>query len=291
MARVKLSKNVDDLTHPTFMMNFNQKHAIITGGSSGIGKATAKLLAASGANLTIIARSAEKLETAKAEIDAVKLHPEQRVLTRVADVSERPMLENVIDNSVKELGEPDVLIASAGISIPGYFQELPVEIFERTMAINYLGSLYAVRAVLPYMERRKRGNIVLISSGAGLIGIYGYTPYCPSKFALRGLAESLRGELKPLGIGVSIVYPPDTDTPQLETENKTKPPETKQITETAKMWQPDDIAREIIGGINKNKFAITPGIEMALLGRLHSLLGPGLNWYFDKIVAKTRTKV
>ena len=283
--------------HPTFnfwgelqKMNFNQRHAIITGGSSGIGKATAKLLAASGANITIIARSAEKLETAKAEIEAVKLQSEQRVFTQIADVSDRLILENVIDNSVKELGAPDMLITSAGISVPGYFQDLPIELFEETMAINYFGSLYAVRAVLPYMERQKKGNIVLISSGAGLIGIYGYTPYCPSKFALRGLAESLRGELKPLGIRVSIVYPPDTDTPQLETENKTKPPETKQITETAKMWKPEDIAREIIGGIKKNKFAITPGIEMRLLSRLHSLLAPGLNWYFDEIVTQTRMK-
>ena len=283
--------------HPTFnfrgelhKMNFNQKHAIITGGSSGIGKATAKLLVASGANLTIIARSAEKLETAKAEIEAVKLQSEQRVFTAVADVSDRLILENVIENSVKELGAPDILITSAGISVPGYFQDLPIEVFEQTMAINYWGSLYAVRAVLPYMERQKKGNIVLISSGAGLIGIYGYTPYCPSKFALRGLAESLRGELKPLGIRVSIVYPPDTDTPQLEAENKTKPPETKQITETAKMWQPEDIAQEIIGGIKKNKFMITPGIEMTLLSRLHSLLAPGLNWYFDKIVTQTRTQ-
>lgn len=269
-------------------MNFNQKHAIITGGSSGIGKATAKLLATKGANLTLIARSLEKLETAKAEIEAVKLHAEQRILTQVADVSDRIKVEIAIKNSVEEMGVPDLLITSAGISVPGYFQELPIEIFEKTMAINYFGSLYCVRAVLPYMTPQKQGNIVLISSGAGLIGIYGYTPYCPSKFALRGLAESLRGELKPLGIQVTIVYPPDTDTPQLTEENKTKPPETKRITETAKMWQADDIAQEIVTGIEKNTFAIAPGIEMTLLSRLHSVLAPGLNLYFDQIVTQTQ---
>ncbi|MEA5499142.1 SDR family oxidoreductase [Limnoraphis robusta BA-68 BA1] len=272
------------------MMNFNQKHAIITGGSSGIGKATAKLLAASGANITIIARSLEKLETAKAEIEAVKLQSEQRVFTQVVDVSDRIKVEIAMENAVQEMGVPDILMTSAGISIPGYFKDVPIEIFEQTMAINYFGSLYAVRAVLPYMEPQKKGNIVLISSGAGLIGIYGYTPYCPSKFALRGLAESLRGELKPLGIQVTIVYPPDTDTPQLEAENRTKPPETKRITETAKMWQPEDIAQEILNGIKNNSFAIAPGIEMTLLSRLHSLLAPGLNLYFDRIVTQTRTK-
>jgi 3-dehydrosphinganine reductase len=101
---------------------------------------------------------------------------------------------------------------------------------------------------------------------------------------LRGLAESLRGELKPLGIRVSIVYPPDTDTPQLAAENRTKPPETKLITETAGIWQAEAVAREIVKGIEKGTFAIAPGLEMKLLTRFHSLLTPVLNWYFDRIV-------
>ena len=131
---------------------------------------------------------------------------------------------------------------------PGYFQELPLEIFERTMAVNYFGTLYSIKAVLPSMLERQRGHLVLVSSGVGLIGIFGYTPYSPSKFALRGLAESLRGELKPAGIHLSIVYPPDTDTPQLQQENRTKPPETKQIAATAEMWSAEGVASEILRG-------------------------------------------
>jgi 3-dehydrosphinganine reductase len=121
------------------------------------------------------------------------------------------------------------------------------------------------------------------------MGIYGYSAYCPSKFALRGLAESLRGELKPLGVGVSIVYPPDTDTPQLEEENKTKPPETKLITGTAQMWSAEAVAKEIVRGVEKGQFAITPGFEITLLNRLHSLLLPVLNWYSDRLVIKARS--
>lgn len=116
------------------------------------------------------------------------------------------------------------------------------------MATNYFGSLYCIKAALPAMQANS--HIVLVSSGAGLIGIYGYSAYSPSKFAVRGLAESLRGELK-VGVGISIIYPPDTDTPQLAEENKTKPPATKLITATAKVWSAEAVAKEIVKGIEK----------------------------------------
>jgi 3-dehydrosphinganine reductase len=259
------------------------EHAIITGGSSGIGKAVAKLLAISGANVTIIARDRDKLETARQEIINVALNSQQTILALVADVAQPLEITAVIQQAIAQQGIVDLLITSAGIAIPGYFQDIPLETFEQTMRINYFGSLYAVKAVLPAMVAARKGQIVLISSGAGLIGVYGYTAYSASKFALRGFAESLRGELKPKGIGVSIVYPPDTDTPQLVAENKTKPPETKAITATAKTWSAEAVAREIIKGITQQKFAIAPGLEMTIVNRFHSLIAPLLNQYFDRL--------
>lgn len=266
------------------------RHVIITGGSSGIGKATAKLFARRGANVSILARDPVKLATAQAEIAAVRSTVQTQVLTFSVDVAQQPQAEQAIQTAIQQLGAPDVLITCAGIAHPGYFRELPLEIFEQTMAINYFGSLYCIKAALPAMEQQRRGQIVLVSSGAGLVGIYGYTPYSPSKFALRGLAEALRGELKVWGIGVSIVYPPDTDTPQLVAENRTKPAETKRITATAKTWTADAVAQTILKGIEQRRFAITPGQEMTVLARLHSLIAPGLNWYFDRIVQQTRNQ-
>ncbi|MGF1538861.1 MAG: SDR family oxidoreductase [Pleurocapsa sp.] len=267
-------------------MNYKDRHAIITGGSSGIGKATAKLLVQQGANISIIARDRSKLATAKQEIQQVIIDPNQYILTLSADVAQPREIDSAINKAITQLGSPDLLITAAGIARPGYFADIPIEVFENTMAVNYFGSLYSIRAVLPAMERQSKGQIVLIASGAALIGIYGYTAYCPSKFALRGLGESLRGELKPKGIRVAIVYPPDTDTPQLAEENKTKPPATKRITATAAIWTPEAVARQILQGVENRHFTITPGWEMTILSQLHSLIAPVLNWYFDQIVDK-----
>ena len=269
-------------------MKFLNQHAIITGGSSGIGKATAKLLAEGGANVSIIARDRAKLDLAKQEIETARATPNQKVLALAADVANQSENTKAMQTAIEQLGNPDILITSAGMAFPGYFAEIPLEIFEQTMAINYFGSLYSIRAVLPAMEQQKQGHIVLIASGAGLIGLYGYTAYSPSKFALRGLAESLRGELKPKGINLSIVYPPDTDTPQLKEENKTKPLETKKITATAQTWTAENMAKAIVRGIKHKTYAIAPGLEMSILNRWHSLLIPLLNWYFDRIVMQIR---
>ena len=262
------------------------KHAIVTGGSSGIGKAVAKLIAADGSNVSIIARNLEKLNSAQQEIAEFAINPEQKILSFVADVAENEQVVKAINQAIASSGTPDLLITSAGIAIPDHFENLSLDVFEKTMQVNYFGSLYAVKAVLPAMRKAGKGKIVLISSGAGLIGLYGYTAYSPSKFALRGFAESLRGELKPQGIQVSIVYPPDTDTPQLAAENKTKPSATKAITATAKTWSAEAVANEIIKGLQKKQFAIAPGLELTILNRFHSLIMPILNLYFDRIVSK-----
>lgn len=270
-------------------MKFNGKHAIITGGSSGIGKATAGLLVSQGCHICLIARDPLKLEQARRELEGAKQYPEQKIIIASADVSDRLQAEKAIQGAIEEVGPPDLLIASAGIAHPDYTRNLSIEIFERTMAVNYFGSLYCVLEVLKSMETRRTGHIVLLSSGAGLIGLFGYSAYSPSKFAVRGLAEALRGELKVSGIGLSIVYPPDTDTPQLEQENRTKPPETKAITAVAKLWTADAVAAEILRGIEKKSFVIAPGLEMGLLARLHSLFGDAINYFLDREVAKVRS--
>jgi 3-dehydrosphinganine reductase len=266
------------------------KHVLITGGSSGIGLALARRCASGGARVSLVARDPSRLESARASI--LTANPAAAVLTARADVSVEAEVLSAIASSVSAHGPVDVLITSAGVARPGYFEEIPVGVFERTMEVNYFGTLYALKCVIPEMRRRGTGSVVLISSGAGIVGLFGYTAYAPSKFALRGLAESLRGELRSTGVNLSIVYPPDTDTPQLAEENLTKPPETRALTAGAGHWTADEVARVTLEGVSRGRFVITPGLQLTALNWTHSLVAPALRWVFDRTTARAgRAKV
>ena len=263
----------------------NSRHALISGGSSGIGLALAHRLARRGWNLTLIARDPQRLQRAKAAIETESRTIQIHLVS--ADVRDAPAIAAAMDGVLGALGAPDLVVASAGIVIPGLFASLPPQAFDETMAVNYHGTIHLLRAALPAMRARRSGHIVLISSGAGLIGLYGYTAYAPSKFAVRGLAEALRGELKPEGIGVSIVYPPDTDTPQLTEEIRVRPEITSKLAGGARAHSADEVAEAILKGVDSGRFTITPGWEMGALSRLHSLIGPLLQRFaFDPVTAR-----
>ena len=133
------------------------------------------------------------------------------------------------------LGPCDILVAAAADTAhPGYFEQLDDSVFRDQMEADYFGTLHTVRAVVPSMIERKRGHLVLVGSVAALIGVFGYTAYAPAKYAVRGLAETLRVELAPYGIVVACAYPPDTKTPGFDRENELKPPETARISESIK---------------------------------------------------------
>jgi 3-dehydrosphinganine reductase len=208
-------------------------------------------------------------------------------LTIPADIAIREQAEAAIERAVQTLGAPRLLVTSAGVARPGLIDELTVDVFERAMAVNCLGTVYAVKAALPHMRGRE-AHIVLISSGAGLIGLYGYAAYSASKFALRGFAEALHAELRHSNIGVSIAYPPDTDTPQLAEENLTKPAETRMMTGAAGVWSAGEVADCILEGVRQRRFAITPGFQLTVLYRLGSLLAPLLQRYWAWRVARLR---
>jgi 3-dehydrosphinganine reductase len=272
-------------------MDFHGSNVIVTGGSSGIGRATARMLVQRGANVVIIARRQALLDAALAEFEAERVAPAQAFQAHSADLSDWEQAQAAIAAVTAEGHTPDILINAAGIAHPGYFEELPIEVFRRTMDVDFFGTLYPTKLVAPMMMARHSGHIVNFSSVAGFLGVFGYTAYGAAKFAVRGFSDALRSELKPYGVHVHIVFPPDTDTPLLHGENKVKPPETREIVgKQVKLLQPEDVAREVIRGIERHKYIIVPGFE----SKLYFLLVNGIigfsYWYFDRAIASARKK-
>ncbi|MGW1726505.1 SDR family oxidoreductase [Streptomyces sp. NPDC002306] len=255
-------------------------HVIVTGGSSGIGLATARLFAERGAKVSLIARGRERLAEAAKDLSSA---------ARAADVADQSALTRAIAELEEEQGQPcDVLITSAGLARPGHFLELPDEVFRQMMEVDYFGTLYAIRAVAPGMVERGHGSVVAVSSAAGLIGIFGYSAYGPAKFAVRGLMESVRSELIPHGVHVGVVYPPDVDTPQLAEENRWKPEETRVVGGAIKPLTAEKVAAAIVDGIERRRFVICPDAGTRVLARFGSVLLPLLNREFDRRVKAVR---
>ena len=266
-------------------MDFSGKHIIVTGGSSGIGLATARQFAQSGAKLSLIARDATRLGAAATELRALG---KGSIETASADVSQADQVKGSIAALEAKQGPCDVLVTSAGITYPGYFEKLPDQVFRDMIEVDYFGTLYAVQAVVPGMIARRAGSICAVSSAAGLIGVFGYTAYGAAKFAVRGLMEALRQELQPYNIAVSIAYPPDTDTPQLAFENQFKPLETKHIAGAIKPISAQKMASAIVSGIAGRRRSITADAQTALLARVGGLIEPILTGSFDGAVKKAR---
>lgn len=140
--------------------------------------------------------------------------------------------------------------------------------------MNVLGGVHATKAVLDSMIARKTGAIVFISSLAGQLGLHGYTAYSTTKFALRGLAETLQMELKPHNIHVSISFPPDTDTPQLQEELKERDDVQNELASYGAVFQAEDVAREVWEGVERRRFIITHGLDGFMLGNLTAGMSP-----------------
>lgn len=262
--------------------------AFITGGSSGIGFAAAWELAIKGYSLALFARDAAKLLAARDAL--LEAAPDIEVEVFAVDVANRASFVEALKAGVRKIGPPDMAIASAGIAEPGLFREQSFEQHQRHMDVNYFGTLTFIETLRGPMAAAGGGRFGLIASGAAFFGIYGYGAYAPSKFALRGLAEILHLELENTNISVTLIYPPDTDTPQLEAEKRTKPSATQEITEGGGLWQPVDVAGRLIKGMEAGKPVVTPGSQMRALNSLSSLISPILRWHQRRIIRKHEAK-
>ncbi|WP_316424846.1 SDR family oxidoreductase [Klebsiella oxytoca] len=186
------------------MNSITEKVVIITGASSGLGEATARLLAARGAKVVVAARRVDKLE--KLASDIKKAGGE--ALAVAADVAKRDDMENLIRVTEETFGRVDVLVNNAGIMPMAAMSKLKVEEWDLMIDVNVKGVLYGIAAVLPGMLNNKSGHIINLSSVAGLRVSAGVgTVYSATKFAVKAISEGLRAEVGPSGIRVTTLYP------------------------------------------------------------------------------------
>lgn len=246
-------------------MHWQGAHVVVTGGSSGIGAATALVAARRGARVTLLARDPARLDATASSIR--RRAPGAVVGVISADVADRTAIGDALARATADRGPIDVLVCSAGVTQPGRFLELDDATFEHMMDVDYYGTLWPVRTVAPAMVARGRGSIVAVSSAAGLVGVYGYSAYGAAKFAVRGLFESLRSELAPHGVHVGCVFPPDVDTPMLAAEAADKPPETAAIAGTIEPLAASTVAEAIVSGIDRRQAEIYADVTTRVLAR------------------------
>lgn len=270
---------------------FKGKFALICGGSKGIGKATAKLFIQFGGSVCIVARTPEPLKEAAMEISQFKSEESQYVETIACDSTDDGKLKPEIAKVIDEKGVPNYLFNFVGISFPNYIEKLTLDEFKNHMNINYYGQLVPILLVLPYFMERKEGYLINASSVSGYSGQMGYAAYAPTKFAIAGLSEVLRHELKPFNIYVSVFYPPDTETPGLQDELETRPEELNIISETwGGLMQPEEVAEFILKKVLKKEYYILPG-SSKFLWRVMRLFPKLFQWISDRDLKKARKKL
>lgn len=265
---------------------YKGKVVIITGGSSGIGLALAHEFAREAAYIVLVARDRAKLAHASLGLEDAFETP---VKTIAADVGNQDAIASAIRQAGDEYGRIDVLINCAGATSCGRFADQPVGDLEKTMRTNYLGALYASKAAWPYLKKAG-GQLSFVSSVAGYMGLIGYSSYAPTKFALTGLAECLRMEGADDGIRVSVIFPPDTNTPMLEYEKKHGLPETLALSANIKAISAEKVAAVYIRGLQRNKKEIYCDRSSSLL-RLFKAGFPGLFYYLTKRVVQKARKI
>jgi len=265
-------------------VNFQNQLVLITGGSKGIGQATAREFAQEGANVFVLARHKDQLTATVKSMEECRVEVRQKFGALQADVTNLAEIKKVATKFLKEHGTPDILVNCAGVAHPGKFEELDLSVFYWQMDVNYYGTVLVTKAFIDAMIKRGSGHIVNVSSMGGAVGIYGYTAYSGSKYAVTGFTDVLRSEMKLHGIKVSLVLPPDTKTDQLTYETQYKPAITKWITAAGNLAKPDDVARTILKGIQKNKYIILCNFETGFLYWLINILGRGLYPVMDLLV-------
>jgi short-subunit dehydrogenase len=265
------------------MMSFQGKVVVITGASSGIGKALAMEFAKKGAHIVLAARQYVRLcEITKDLEDKYSV----RTLAIQTDVTKEEDCKNLIQQAIFTMGKIDVLVNNAGISMRALFKDLDLAVLKQIMDINFWGAVYCTKYALPELLN-SGGSVVGVSSIAGYKGLPGRTGYSASKFAMNGFLESLRVENLKTGLHVMLACPGFTasNIRNVALNNEAKPQGESSMDE-GKMMTAEEVAEKIVNGVSKRKRELI----MTGQGKLTVFLQKTFPSLLDKLVYNHFTK-
>ena len=217
-------------------MTANNKVAVITGASHGLGEAIASQLASQGLDLALIARGKERLEAVAARLRLAPYSAAAKIVTLTCDVSDRSQVEGIAGRILAELGRVDVLVNNAGIPAPRTLDDTSFADWDEVIATNLSGAFYMTRALWDALRDSGAGYVINISGGSGLRGS-GSPAYGSAKFGLTGLTRAIAASGKPHNIRTTVLYPGGMDTGWRGAPIGVKPPE--------EIMNPQEVARYI----------------------------------------------
>ncbi|KAM0755011.1 putative oxidoreductase [Meredithblackwellia eburnea MCA 4105] len=262
------------------------KHCYVGGGSEGLGLALACLLADRGAHVSIVSRSEDKLKKALVEIETHRQNPSQIFKSYSCDLTSTESSITTLNAacSAHNSLSPDFIFACAGSSTPKFFLDATPDEHWKFMEYNYKTTVCTIHEGVKRMkEEGKRGKVVLTASVLGMMGFAGYSTYAPSKFAIRGLADSLRNEFLLYDISIHLFLPATIFSPSFfEHESKIKPDLCKKIEGADEGMSPLEVAKRMIWGLERNDFYITYEPVGHMLRNSRGIV-PWNNWVFDTL--------
>ncbi|MCZ6750299.1 MAG: SDR family NAD(P)-dependent oxidoreductase [Acidobacteria bacterium] len=261
------------------MRKLENKVVIVTGASSGIGAATARLFAAEGASLALASRAIHKLQAL-----ADSLGP--RAIAIETDITDPVQVQEMVRRCAERFGRIDMLINNAGVGMYGSIAKMPLAQLNQLVATNWLGPVYAIQAVVPYMQRQGGGQIINVSSVVGKVAMPWMTAYSSTKFALNALSDGLRMELKRDHIHVISVCPGRVRTPF--PENALKDPDSQSFHPGG--ISPERAARAILrASLRGSKEIIVPASNWGFVW-LHALFPRLLDWMMVRFLRQRMRK-
>jgi short-subunit dehydrogenase len=248
------------------LTSYEGKTAVVTGASSGMGRLLALRFACAGAKVGLVARREDELRALAAEIEKSG----GQALVLPCDVADQAQVFATAERALAQLGSVDILVNNAGYGHHRRFLEWDVDDMERMLRVNFLGTLYWTKALLPQMVERRQGWIVFMASVAGKLGVPEESAYAASKFAQVGLAEALSYEVEDLGVHVLTVCPGAINTPFFDAEALARmPPVAKRM-----MIEPQRVVDAVINALARGKREITVPRFIGL-GYIVRALAPG----------------